>query len=127
MNTIANPYAKRLSFKWERVVLDCMLLRNSISATFSYSSLKLNSNQSNFSLHSLFYAEACSEITGPISKFLCPGHTSSFEEMSQRWQALGNTVSALTGPRFNLSPPAPETKALPLDQLAGWFKINKLN
>ena len=31
---------------------------------------------------------------------LRPGNTASFKEMSQRWQAIGNTVLDLTGPRF---------------------------
>ena len=30
------------------------------------------------------------------------GNTASFEEMSQRWRAVSNTVSDLTGPRFEL-------------------------
>ena len=38
--------------------------------------------------------------------------------MLKRWQVVGNTVSDLTGPRFNFIPPAPETNALPHDQLA---------
>ena len=29
-----------------------------------------------------------------------PGNTAPFEEKSQRWRAVGNTVSDLTGPRF---------------------------
>ena len=37
----------------------------------------------------------------------------------QRWQAVGNTVTNLTGRDLNLRPPAPETNSLPLDQLAG--------
>ena len=28
------------------------------------------------------------------------GNTAPFEEMSQRWRAVGNTVSDLIGPRF---------------------------
>ena len=28
------------------------------------------------------------------------GNTAPIEEMSQRWQAVGNTVSKFTGPRF---------------------------
>ena len=42
----------------------------------------------------------CNELAGPISATLCPGNTAPFEEMSQRWRAVGNTVSDLTGPRF---------------------------
>ena len=56
--------------------------------------------KSNISLYSLDYAEACNELAGPISASLCPGSTAPFEEMSQQWRAVGNTVSDLTGPRF---------------------------
>ena len=51
------------------------------------------------SLYSLYYAEACNEFTGPIFASLRPGNT-AFEEMSQRWRAVGNNVSDFTGPRF---------------------------
>ena len=61
----------------------------------SHSKLK-----SNLSLYSLYYAEACNELAGLISASLRPGNTASFEEMSQRWRAVGNTVSDLTDPRF---------------------------
>ena len=57
-------------------------------------------SKSNLSLYSLDYAEACNELAGPISASLRPGNTAPFEEMSQRWRAVGNTVSDLTGPRF---------------------------
>ena len=56
--------------------------------------------KSNLSLYSLHYAEACNKLAGPISASLRPGNTAPFEEMSQRWRAVGNTVSDLTGPRF---------------------------
>ena len=56
--------------------------------------------KSNLSLYSLDYAEACNELAGPISASLRPGNTAPFEETSQRWRAVGNTVSDLTGPRF---------------------------
>ena len=29
-----------------------------------------------------------------------PGHAAYFKEILQRWRAIGNTVSDLTGPRF---------------------------
>ena len=58
--------------------------------------------------HLLYYAET--SLRGSIR----PGNTAPFEKMLQRWRAVGNTVSDLTGPRFK--PPAPETNALPLDQ-----------
>ena len=56
--------------------------------------------KSNLSLYSLYYAEACNELAGPISASLRPGNTAPFEEMSQRWRAVGNTVFDLTDPRF---------------------------
>ena len=37
---------------------------------------------------------------GPSPRHLRPGNTAPFEEMSQRWRAVGNTMSDLTGPRF---------------------------
>ena len=40
------------------------------------------------------------EFTGPTSASLRPGNTALFTEMLQRWRAVGNTVSDLTGPRF---------------------------
>ena len=57
-------------------------------------------SKSNLSLYSLYYTKACNEFAGPISASLRPGNTTSFEEMSQQWRAVGNTVSDLTGPRF---------------------------
>ena len=57
-------------------------------------------NKSHLSLYSLYYAKVCNEFAGPISELLCSGNAASFEEMSQRWRAVGNTVSDLTGPRF---------------------------
>ena len=77
----------------------------SIEFTFLYARCTLCFNQlqyikSNLSLYSLDYAEACNELAGPISASLRPGNTAPFEEMSQRWRAVGNTVSDLTGPRF---------------------------
>ena len=65
--------------------------------------------KSNFSLHSLLYAEACNKFAGPISASLHPHNIATFEEMLQRWRAFGNTVSDLTGSRFEPRPPAPET------------------
>ena len=42
--------------------------------------------------------------------------------MSQRWRAVGNTVSDLTVRDLNLRPPAPETNAFPLDQLILYYR-----
>ena len=69
----------------------CITVRTGLSASLS---------KSNLSLYSLDYAEACNELAGPISASLRPGNTAPFEEMSQRWRAVGNTASDLTGPRF---------------------------
>ena len=63
--------------------------------------------------YSLSYAEACNELAGPISASLRPHNTAPFEEMSHRWRAVGNTVSDLTGPRFE-----PQTSRS-RDQLVG--------
>ena len=56
--------------------------------------------KSNLSLYSLYYAEACNELSGPNSASLRPGNTASFEETLLHWRAVGNTASDLTGPRF---------------------------
>ena len=48
----------------------------------------------------LYYAQACYELAGPISASLRPGNTAPFEEMSQQWRAISNTLSDLTGPRY---------------------------
>ena len=69
-------------------------------ATISISELAMRCCKSNLSLYSLYFAEACSKFAGPISASLLPGNTASFEEMSQQWRPVGNSVSDLTGPRF---------------------------
>ena len=53
-------------------------------------------NQIKFSLYSPYYAEACNELRGPL-RGLAPEQHSS-ESTSQRWRAVGDTVSDLTGP-----------------------------
>ena len=40
--------------------------------------------------------------------------------MLGRWRAVGYTVSSLTAGNLILKLPAPQTNALPLDQLAGF-------
>ena len=42
----------------------------------------------------------CNKLTGPISAALHLGNTALSEEMLQRWRAVGNSLSDLTGPRF---------------------------
>ena len=51
--------------------------------------------KSNFSFFWLYYAEACNHF-----RVIALGNTASFKEISQRWQAVGSTVSDLTGPGF---------------------------
>ena len=81
---------------------------------------KMHKIKSNLSLYSLDYAEACNELAGTISASLRPGNTASFEEMSQRWRAVGNNVSDLTGPRFE-----PQTSRSKDERVSarptGWF------
>ena len=42
----------------------------------------------------------CREFAAHTSSSLRPGYTAPFEEMSQRWRAVGNTVPDSTTPRF---------------------------
>ena len=65
-----------------------------------HTTVKTTNIKANISLYSLYYAKSCSEFAEPISASLRPGNTASFEEMLQLWRAVGNTVSNLTGPRF---------------------------
>ena len=41
-------------------------------------------------------------VRGPNLRVIAPGNTAPFEEISLRWRAVGNTVSDLIGPRFDL-------------------------
>ena len=70
-------------------------------------------------LYTLYYGRNVSRDCGPISASLHSGNTALFEEISQRWRAVGSTESGLTARDLNLRPPTLETNALPLDQLAG--------
>ena len=56
--------------------------------------------KSNPLLYSLYYAEACDEFAGPICSSLHSGNTAPLKEMSQWWRVVGNTVSDMTGPKF---------------------------
>ena len=50
-----------------------------------------------------------------------------FKDTSQRWRAIGNTVSDLTARDLYLKPHHPETNALPFDQLANFIARNFTN
>ena len=39
-------------------------------------------------------------LRGPFPRYCSGQHIVSLDEMLQRWRAVGNTVSDLTGPRF---------------------------
>ena len=58
----------------------------------------VHSNKSNQNQIFHYYAEARIKFARPISASLRQGNTARFEEMMQRWQIVGNTVSALTAP-----------------------------
>ena len=60
----------------------------------------LTLNQSNLSLYLLYYTKTCNEFAGTNSASLRPGKTAPFEEMSQRWRAVANTVADLIASRF---------------------------
>ena len=59
-----------------------------------------NESKSNLLLYSLYYSEASNKFAGPSSASLHLGYTAPFEEMLQLWRAVSNTVSDLTGSRF---------------------------
>ena len=77
-----------------QVRFDTLLPITAISTVFEFV------DKSNLLFYSLYYAEACNEFAGPIFASLRLGNTAPFEEMLQRWRAVGNTVSDLTSPRF---------------------------
>ena len=54
------------------------------------------SNQSNISLYSLYCAEACNELAGPISASL----RWATQLLLKKCRSVGNTVVDVTNPRF---------------------------
>ena len=63
-------------------------------------SFRISNSNGNQIFHYARCTEACNEFAGPIAASLHTDNTASFEEMSQRPRAVGNTVSDLTGPRL---------------------------
>ena len=64
------------------------------------------------------YFQITTEFARPASASLRPGDTASFEEMSQQWRAVGNTVSNLANPRFeHQTSRFIETNDFPLDEI----------
>ena len=60
---------------------------------------------------------------GYLQVIVPTGNIAPLEEMLQWWRAIGNTVSIWRARGLNLRPPALETNALPLDQLAGYCNL----
>ena len=66
-------------------------------------------------------------VLGAHLQIIAPaGNTASFEEMSQRWQAVGKTVSDLTCPKIYAQTSTPEMNALGLDQPACYENITTI-
>ena len=81
--------------------------------------IKSNQIKPNLLFYLLYCAEGRNELTGPISESSRPGNTAPFKEMPQRWRAVMETLCPILSARgLNLRPPALETNAVPLDQLA---------
>ena len=85
-------------------------------------SRKPTARQTNLTLFGLVGSRSVDLIH--ISALFRQGSTAPFEEVLQRWRVVGNTLFNFTGPKFEPQTPAPETNALPLDQLAGRFCCN---
>ena len=61
--------------------------------------------------------EACNKLAGSISTLLRLSTTTPFEEMSQWWRAIGNTVFHCPDLDLNLRDFTPDTNAIPHHQL----------
>ena len=72
--------------------------------------------KSNLSLYLMYHAEACNELAGAHSRVIAPGQRSFFRRNVAELAILCPIWPARD---LNLRSPAPETNALPLDQLAG--------
>ena len=65
-------------------------------------------------------AVSCSELAEPISVSLYLQAVQLFSKKCRRGEALATLFPMGQARGLNLRPPAPETNALPLDQLADW-------
>ena len=72
----------------------------------------LNKSNQRFHCSRCKYAEACNDLAGPIYASLRPGNTAPSEEMSLRWQVVGNAVSNFTGLRFEPLTPCSRDKCI---------------
>ena len=59
------------------------------------------------------------KLSGYISASLLQGNTAPFEKMSQRWRAVGNTVSNLTVPKFESQTSRSRDECVPA-RTTGW-------
>ena len=114
---IINPDMKSARYLGSEGSQTSQFLRPQVSCLLFLLNAKYQ--KSNLLLCSLSYAETCNKLAKSLSASLRPGNTASFNEMSQQWRAVGNTVFDLTDRRFEPRiSPVQETNALPLDQLA---------
>ena len=77
--------------------------------------------KSKLSVSSRYYAEMCNEFAGFISASLHPGNTAPFEKMLQRWRAVDNTVSDLTGLIFEPQTSRSRDKCVTA-RPTGWYR-----
>ena len=82
--------------------------------------MQINNAQTNLSLNSLCYAEACNEFAWPISVSFHSCNTAPFRNCCSGGKLLA-TLSDLTSPRFE-SRSSRSRNAIPLDQVAGAFQ-----
>ena len=77
-----------------------------------------------FGLYSWCYAEASKELVMPISQVITTlSNTALFEKMLQRWRAVGNTVSYLTGLKFEPKTSHSRNKCVTARPTGSWAKI----
>ena len=93
--------------KFRDIIVNIFWIKNFISIGLLVEIIALQIDKVFFSLTKssirlfwLYYVKACNEFAGPILGGIAPEmNIATFEEMSQRWQAVGNSVSNLNGLR----------------------------
>ena len=83
-----------------RLLYNNLQQQPSVTKVFGYMVRSFKQNHLFYCIRSINYAKACKEFVSLISASSYPGNTVPLKEMSQRWQAVGSTVSDLTGWRF---------------------------
>ena len=120
MHSVHNNNISNLNFGFSKVEKFHYCTKTSTKSNFVQTSARTEIFHFTrfLSFYSLHYAEACNEFVGPISASLRPSNTLHFEKMSQWWRAVGNTLSDLTGPRFEPQiSRTREERVIPLDHL----------